>query len=114
MCQIIHQRGLAQGLSFDRKGMLVHIAESAIFGERERVELDFVVSSREVGRQFTAQQFAVAARQEDVDILPKQSVDEQMPLLHILDFVHKKVFEVAVKPVKCLKQRVKVGSFERG
>ena len=91
---VVHKRARARGIGLGGDAGSVNLMICAVLGEGERIEADFVVASGQMGSQFAAEQFGIAARYEDSHLAPQEPVDEQMPAIHILNLVKKQIRDI--------------------
>jgi hypothetical protein len=90
-CDIVHEGSLAGCFRLCRDASGVYMMIGAIFREREGEKADFVVTSRQVGRKFAAEQFSVATCDENPHPASKQTIHKEMPSVNVLNFVEIKI-----------------------
>lgn len=61
---------------------------------RGGLAVDRGVAPGQMGGQFAAEQFGIAARHEDSHLAPQKPVDEQVPAIHILNLVQKQARDI--------------------
>ena len=71
--------------------------------------MDFVVTSRQMGGQLSAEQFGIAARDKNVQVGSQQAVHKQIPSVYVLYLVKHQIGNVrAVQLIDTREHRVQV------
>ena len=107
--QILIQRMTTKALCFSGKTLCVNMARSAVFNERERIEVDLVVAPCHVGCEVAAEKIGITASKDQSVMLAKQAIDKERPRLHILYFIEEQMGEGAIYFIQFLKDAVEVG-----
>jgi len=109
---VVVKGGPAEAFGLGGAAVGVHLLHYAILLEREGVKGNLFVASGQEGCQLAAEELGIGAGDDDVHLLAKQAVHEQMPAFYILYLVEQKIIEIAVDLVENFQDVVELVGLE--